>query len=119
MYFFSQIILHTHRSGIVYPSLSFKYDDIQQEVDMKKISFLFLLSFVFTLLVAQQPMAGIWKDTTEAFSKSSENIFEKWTKAFDDLRKPDWQRFLESPIGIIIVVGGLIIIILLVVKRRR
>ncbi len=85
---------------------------------MKKLSFLFLLSFVFTLVVAQQPGAGVWKDATEVFSKSGENIFEKWTKAFDDLRKPDWQRFLESPVGIVIVIGVLIIIILLV-KRRR
>jgi len=86
---------------------------------MKKLSILFLLSFILTLLYFPQPYAANWKDTTEAFSKSSENIFEKWTKAFDDLRKPDWQRFLESPVGIIIVIGVLIIIILLVMKRGR
>jgi len=86
---------------------------------MKKLSILFLLSFILTLLYFPQPHAANWKETTEAFSKSSENIFEKWTKAFDDLRKPDWQRFLESPTGMIVIIGVIIIIILLVVKRRR
>jgi hypothetical protein len=82
------------------------------------MSILLFLTLLTAFVFPSFSYATPWKNSTEIFSKSPENIFDKMTKAFDDLRKPDWQRFLESPVGIIIVIGVLIIIILLVVRRR-